>query len=59
MASTVREIKKQNPDILVEVLAPDFGGDLACVDAVIDSGQIREERVGRGEIILKNYNCKG
>jgi len=38
LASTVREIKKQNPDILVEVLAPDFGGDLACVDAVIDSG---------------------
>jgi len=38
LAATVREIKKQNPDILVEVLTPDFGGDLKCVDTVIDSG---------------------
>jgi len=38
MAATVREIKKQNPTILVEVLTPDFGGDLKCVDTVIDSG---------------------
>ena len=38
LASTVREIKRQNPNILVEVLTPDFGGDLKCVDTVIDSG---------------------
>lgn len=38
LAATVREIKKQNPNILVEVLTPDFGGDLKCVDTVIDSG---------------------
>jgi len=38
LAATVMEIKKQNPDILVEVLTPDFGGDLNCVDTVRDSG---------------------
>jgi len=38
LAATVQEIKKQNPDILVEVLTPDFGGDLKCVDTVVDSG---------------------
>ena len=38
LAATVKEIKKQNPDILVEVLTPDFGGDLNSVDTVIASG---------------------
>jgi len=38
LALTVKEIKKQNPEILVEVLTPDFGGDLDCVDTVINSG---------------------
>ena len=39
MAATVMEIKRQNPDILVEVLTPDFGGELKYVDTVIDSGR--------------------
>lgn len=38
LAATVMEIKRQNPDILVEVLTPDFGGELKYVDTVIDSG---------------------
>ena len=47
MAATVREIKKQNPTILVEVLTPDFGGDLKCVDTVIDSGFTFQQRIMR------------
>lgn len=36
-ARTVRTIKKVNPDLVVEILTPDFRGDLDCVQVVVDS----------------------
>ena len=47
LAATVQEIKKQNPDILVEVLTPDFGGDLRCVDTVVESGESKALSEGK------------
>lgn len=38
IAACVREIKKLNPDTAVEALVPDFQGDRAAVEAVVDSG---------------------
>lgn len=38
IAATIREIKRQNPRIFVECLAPDFRGDLECVKTVALSG---------------------
>lgn len=37
-ALTVEEIKKKNPDTTVEVLIPDFQGDLGALRLVINSG---------------------
>ena len=37
-ARTIREIKKRDPGILVEVLIPDFRGDPDCVRQIIDAG---------------------
>ena len=37
-ARTVRTIKKLDPDLIVEILTPDFRGDRECVDIVTDSG---------------------
>ena len=37
-AETIREIKRRDPEILVEVLIPDFGGDPAAVDRIVDAG---------------------
>lgn len=37
-ATCVRELKRLQPDILVEVLIPDFQGRLAGVEAIIDAG---------------------
>ncbi|ESP87946.1 lipoyl synthase [Candidatus Halobonum tyrrellensis] len=37
-AETIREIKRRDPGILVEVLIPDFGGDEAAVRRVIEAG---------------------
>ncbi|CAG9819554.1 unnamed protein product [Phaedon cochleariae] len=37
-AETVREIKRQNPNILVECLVPDFRGDLEQVKTIAESG---------------------
>ena len=37
-AATVREIKVRDPEILVEVLVPDFQGDLDAVRTVVESG---------------------
>ena len=37
-AQTVREVKRRNPDILIECLTPDFAGDFSCVETVIQSG---------------------
>ncbi|KAJ8950988.1 hypothetical protein NQ318_006372 [Aromia moschata] len=37
-AETVREIKRQNGDILVECLVPDFKGDLEQVKVIADCG---------------------
>ena len=37
-AETVMEIKRRRSDILVECLTGDFGGDLACVELVANSG---------------------
>lgn len=37
-ASCVRAIKSRTPDVVVEALTPDFNGDLAAVESVVDSG---------------------
>jgi len=37
-AKTVKAIKEVNPQTRVEALTPDFGGNTACVDLVLDSG---------------------
>jgi lipoic acid synthetase len=37
-AETVREIKRRDPDVMVEALIPDFQGDDALVGKVIDAG---------------------
>ncbi|KAJ8922470.1 hypothetical protein NQ315_007498, partial [Exocentrus adspersus] len=37
-AETVREIKKQNKDILVECLVPDFKGNIEQVKVIVDCG---------------------
>ncbi len=38
IAETVREIKRRDPDIRVETLIPDFGGDRDAVREVLDAG---------------------
>lgn len=38
IARTVQGLKERQPDLLVEVLAPDFSGDTECVDLVATSG---------------------
>jgi lipoic acid synthetase len=37
-AETVQEIKRQNSNILVECLVPDFRGDLDAVNTIVNSG---------------------
>lgn len=37
-ARTVRTIKLHNPQMIVEILTPDFRGDRECVELVVDSG---------------------
>jgi len=37
-AKTIRELKRLDPDILVEALVPDFRGDLRAVETIVDSG---------------------
>jgi lipoic acid synthetase len=37
-AATIREIKRHDPGILVEALIPDFRGDAAAVDRIVDTG---------------------
>lgn len=34
-ARTVRTVKKLDPDLIVEILTPDFRGDLDCVDLIV------------------------
>ena len=48
IAETVRQLKGHNPDILVEVLSPDFGGDLDRVATVARSGLEVFARAGKG-----------
>jgi lipoyl synthase len=36
-AETIREVRKLNPDCRVEVLIPDFNGDEAALDTVLDA----------------------
>ncbi|MEZ3115475.1 lipoyl synthase [Halobaculum sp. MBLA0147] len=36
-AETIREIKRRDPEIMVEVLIPDFGGDETAVRRIIDA----------------------
>ncbi|GJD07098.1 Lipoyl synthase, mitochondrial [Galdieria sulphuraria] len=38
LASTVKALKQKQPDLLVELLSPDFGGNLKCVSHVVHSG---------------------
>jgi lipoic acid synthetase len=37
-AATIREIKRLDPSILVEALVPDFRGDIAAIQTIVDSG---------------------
>lgn len=37
-AATIREIRKQNPEITMEVLIPDFDGEEGLIQSVIDAG---------------------
>ncbi len=37
-SKTVVAIKKENPETRVEALTPDFGGNIHCVDLVLESG---------------------
>jgi lipoic acid synthetase len=37
-AATIRAIKRRDPDVLVEALIPDFRGERALVEKVIDAG---------------------
>lgn len=34
-ARTVRTVKKLDPDLIVEILTPDFRGDMNCVDLIV------------------------
>lgn len=36
-ARTVRTVKKLDPDLIVEILTPDFRGDMDCVDLIVDA----------------------
>lgn len=36
-ARTVRTLKKLAPDLIVEILTPDFRGDRGCVDLIVDA----------------------
>jgi len=38
IARTIEHLKREAPQILVEMLSPDFGGDTACVARVAQSG---------------------
>lgn len=37
-AKTIRELKRLDPNLLVEALVPDFRGDLRAVEVIVDSG---------------------
>jgi len=37
-ARTVRTIKKLDPELIVEILTPDFRGDRECVDVIVEAG---------------------
>ena len=37
-AKTIRELKRLNPDLIVEALVPDFRGDLKAVETIVESG---------------------
>lgn len=37
-ARTIRTIKKLAPELIVEILTPDFRGDFDCIKTVVDSG---------------------
>jgi lipoic acid synthetase len=37
-AKTIRELKRLDPNILIEALVPDFRGDLKAVETIVDSG---------------------
>ena len=39
-AKTVQEVKKENPELLVECLVPDWRGDLAATSLVANSGLV-------------------
>jgi lipoic acid synthetase len=37
-AETVREIRKRDPEVKIELLTPDFKGDVACVQTIMKAG---------------------
>ncbi|MBS1959881.1 MAG: lipoyl synthase [Bdellovibrionales bacterium] len=37
-AATIRELKRLDPNLIVEALVPDFRGDLKAVEIIVDSG---------------------
>lgn len=36
-ATCIKEIKKENPEVLIEVLIPDFKGDIDCLKKIIEA----------------------
>ena len=39
-AQTMRAIREMNPEIKIEVLTPDFRGDIACIQTVLDANPV-------------------
>jgi lipoyl synthase len=39
-AQTMKAIRQLNPDIKIEVLTPDFRGDLTCIETVLDANPV-------------------
>ena len=37
-AETIREIKRRDPNVIIEALVPDFRGDIEAVKTIVDSG---------------------
>lgn len=54
-ADCVREIKRVNPDTLVEVLIPDFRGDISCLKTVVDA---RPDVVGHNIETVRSLSDK-
>jgi lipoic acid synthetase len=73
-AATIRELKRLDPNLLVEALVPDFRGDLSAVETIVDSGldvyahnvetvyrlqyRVRDPRAGYAQSLLTLQHAK-